>query len=322
MKFHPDQNQGNSEAEERFKDISEAYETLSNPKKKMVYDSGGSNFNNFYGMGDAFDDFFRSGGGSFFRSGGGQKRTSVRLDNKAVFRANLSQIIQGGEVIIGFNRHFACDFCKGAGSIATSDRCSICKGTGQIKSSMANMVFALHCSGCGGSGYKSMGCKSCGGKGLEEKQEKIKVKIPPGIAPLSTIRIKGKGNEIFNGGSKVCGDGYLVVDYPNNQDGVSLDNGNIKLSLKIPFNTILLEEKVTVDILGCKEVKFQLDSSNPSGYEYIVDGGGVSRDKKAFVKVFIDSPKNKLSVKDKEILNKAMGEVYGKPITKFKTSNN
>jgi len=316
MKYHPDQNKGDTASEDKFKDISEAYEVLSNPKKKRSYDMGGSSspFSHFSGMGDIFGAQFKSQ----FRT----TRRTVSLDNKAVFRADISQIIKGGEVTVEFNRHFACEECKGNAVVPTGKSCNLCGGSGRVQSGAGNMYFVTACHQCEGSGVETSKCNKCNGKGYDVKREKVKVKIPSGISPLSTMRIKGKGNVLFSSNSKIYGDGYLVVDYPRVQNGVSLDNGNIILSLKVPFNSVLSEETITVDVLGCKTLEVKLDGSHPSGYQYEVDGGGVSPDKKAFVKVFIDTPKNKLSKESQSKLNKVLGEVYGKPIREFKIPNN
>ena len=315
MEHHPDQNQGNAESEAKFKEIAEAYDVLSDPSKKQRYDQGG--ISSGFG-GNPFDIFNSAfGGGIHVRQ---TRRPTVGADNKVVFRATLSQIITGATIDIEFPKYIACKECLGQGVIESSDVCTACHGSGQLHSNMANMVFTVTCSACQGSGKKRIKCQSCKGQAYTTQKQKVKVDIPKGINPLSTLQIKGQGNEIYRNGKKVNGNAFIVIDYPTSEKGVQLQMGNIFLSARIPFNTIMAEEEIEVDVLGCKEVTFKPDSSKPSGHVYELKGQGVTDDKIAFVKVFIDLPKNKLSEEDKLKLNKVMGEVYGKPIRKFKTT--
>jgi len=317
MQYHPDQNQGDATSEAKFKDVAEAYEILSDPNKRSNYDNGGMNRpqGNHGFTGNPFDPF------DMFRgSHSNMHRQPIGSDTKVVFRASLSQIITGGKVRVKFTRQIACDECYGQGSSVTNDTCKACQGSGQLGSRMANMTFVTTCPKCNGTGNQMKTCKKCNGKAYKAHTEKAEVVIPKGIGPLTMLQIKNKGNEVYRGNQKIIGHTYLVIDYPRSEQGVSLDSGNIYTLVRVPFNTIIAEETITIDVLGCKDIKFKVDITKTSGHQYVVNGAGVTEDKKAFVKVFIDAPKNKLSEDEKTKLNKIMGEVYGKPLQKFKTT--
>lgn len=320
MEHHPDTNKGDEKSEAKFKEIAEAYEVLSDPNKKRNYDSGGMRG----GLGGNPFDIFNSvfGGGNPF----GGVRTSARQvvgpDNKLVLRVSLAQIITGDTAIIEFTRFLACEECKGQGHIPTSEKCYSCNGFGQLSSQMANMSFVTTCPRCGGCGKAIEKCKKCSGEAYTSVKEKIKLEVPKGIMPHSMLKIPDKGNEIYYNESRVTGNTWVIIDYPRTENGVSLDLRNIYVSIRVPFNTVIAEEQIEVDVLGCKILKFKIDSAKSSGYQYKIQGEGVVAGKDAFVKVFIDSPKNKLSEEEKTKLNKVMGEIYGNPPKQFKTINN
>jgi DnaJ-class molecular chaperone len=147
--------------------------------------------------------------------------------------------------------------------------------------------------------------------------EKIIVTIPAGINALSALRIRGQGNEVYWGEQLTCGDLYIVVDYPRENKGVTLDDGNIYTTVRVSFNAVINESEVTIDVLGCKDIKLKLDASQKSGHIYQIIGCGANSEKNAYVKVFIDFPKNKISKEDSEKLIKVMREIYGEPATRI-----
>jgi DnaJ-class molecular chaperone len=178
----------------------------------------------------------------------------------------------------------------------------------------------VSCNDCFGTGKKCEKCSDCGSNGFKKVNEKISIEVPPGINPMSSLRVKGKGNEVYYSGKKVVGDTYILIDYPQTYNGITLRDGNIYTSIKVQIDSILAEEKINVNILGCKEIEFKLDSSKHSGYQYKVEKQGVTDDKSAFVKVFVDIPKNKISRDDKEKLVKLMRDIYGRPTNKYEPS--
>jgi len=313
-KYHPDKNPNNKEAEEKFKEISEAYSTLSDSDAKQIYDNGGMRAAHF----DPFSSFTTAS--NIF---GNMRFTvdnsfAVNPDNRIAYRIGMENIIKGGKAQIDFTRFIACDKCFGKGRINSKDKCRTCNGLGNVFFSVQNnVVFNTTCSECKGTGKKTDPCEKCGSTGFKKINEKLSVDIPAGLNPMSALRIKGKGNEVYYGGGKTVGDTYIIIDYPQNYKGITLRDGNIYASINATIDSVLAEEKIKVNILGCKEVEFKLDSSKNSGYLYKIEKQGITDDKHAFIKVFIDIPKNKISEEDKEKLVKLMRDVYGKPTTKY-----
>jgi len=178
------------------------------------------------------------------------------------------------------------------------------------------------CPKCSGSGKSLTQCTQCKGRAFYTKQERVLVQIPPGISPLTSLRLSGKGNEVYQfGNERKAGNTFVVIDYPVTQNGVRLDSGNIYASVHIPFNAILAEETITVDILGCKDIQLKLDSNKKSGHQYKVKSAGITKKQHAFIQVFIDSAENKLSDEDRQKLIKVMVEVYGMPNTRYGTTD-
>lgn len=322
MESHPDQNAGDQASEELFKKVSEAYETLSDPQKKELYDrvghaayqgSGGKT-----GQQSPFD-FFSGGGFGAVNFGGPQgfARPKIMPDIKVGFSAKLEQIIAGAKINATVIRKIACDDCNGLGKHVTTQKCSACDGKGGRQSRMMNVEFVTTCNSCGGTGFESTKCDTCDGNGFSTTGENLNVTIPQNIAPLSTLKLAGKGNEIYHKGTKITGNLFVVIDYNPTQGGVTLDNGSLYVTVMVPFDTVVNEKEIDIDIFGCKKIKLKLDHKHESGYKYVIKNKGLGKGKHAFVKVFIDFPKNKLSKKDKDKLVQTLGEIYGKPATTF-----
>lgn len=319
LKHHPDRNQGNKESEEMFKAISEAYEVLSNPEKRRQYDmTGSADFDGIH-----FDPWGVFGNvvnnASFVFNGDNLFASRINPDNRVVYRASLEDIIIGKKVEVRFYRYIACEKCHGKKYEEKKGKCSECNGTGrQNRAVGSNMVFSTGCPRCSSTGKNIITCSKCNGAGHHRVEEKVLVTIPPGVNPMSILRLQGKGNEVFINGQKVIGDTYVVIDYPRQQRGVLLENGNIHTLIRVPFDSVLNENKIKVNILGCKEIEFKLDSTKKSGYQYKVESGGISNNNSAYVKVFIDFPKNKISDDNRRKLVELMREIYGEPDTRFK----
>lgn len=322
MQYHPDKNPGDKESEEKFKEVSEAYEVLSDPNKKRQYDNGGFDFRRHsHHYSNPFDIFSSVFGRSPFDGFSFTSQTRMmNADVRFIYRSSVKQIIQGVSTQIQFSRQIACDFCKGMGGIQQEEICPSCGGNGQQQSQFGNAFLLTTCGTCRGSGKKSTKCSKCNGSGYKLKKEKITLKIPKGVPPMTTLRMKGKGNEYYRNNLKINGDAYVIIDYPPSEQGVYLKGGNIYASVKIPFNTVVSEKDITVDILGCKKIDFKLDASKKSGYMYVVKAAGISENDNAFVKVFIDLPENNIDGEKRKKLIETLEEVYGQPTTRFRTT--
>ena len=237
-KYHPDANPNNKEeAERKFKEVNEAYETLSDKQKRKLYDtygfdgpnmgangggyySYGSGFDGFSGFGDFSDlgDIFSSFFGGERRGSSSKSRTSASkgADLKVGIDITFKESYTGTEREISINRNEVCPECKGNGcSKGTSPtKCTVCGGTGsvrQVSSTLFGQVATQRtCSTCGGTGTViSNPCPNCKGKGTVKKAKKLKIKIPEGIDDGQTIVLRNEGEPGKNGGPN--GDLYIVV---------------------------------------------------------------------------------------------------------------
>ena len=332
LKYHPDKNAGDKESEEMFKKVSEAYEVLSDPQKKEMYDNGTlDNKNN--GASNPFDIFnsgFRDMGFSFgaggFNFDFGNNASHINInrgprlpaDNKMSYRATMQDIISGKNVEVKIKRHISCDTCLGSGHIVSSDICTICNGSGRRTQQKGYMLFGSTCEACGGTGKNTKKCTKCNAVGYSTITESISFNIPVGLNPMSTLRLKSKGNEVYHGDIRQVGDAYIVIDYPQQHKGIILNNGNIYTTIRVPFNIVLEESEIEIDILGCKKLTLKLNSEQKSGYQYTIEKAGLNENNQAYVKVFIDFPKNKISKEHKEKLINVMREIYGESATRFR----
>ncbi|MFA7677597.1 MAG: DnaJ domain-containing protein, partial [Candidatus Omnitrophota bacterium] len=205
MKFHPDRVESAQKkaAEERFKEISEAYAVLSDPKKKQLYDQyghagidsrystedifKGADFSSIFGGGggnfsDIFEHIFADSGFDIFGSGGrGQRRQKSGSDIQLRIAITLEEVSTGVEKDISYNRYDACPSCKGTGAESGSGKiaCSTCKGSGAVRSGMGFISFTQECPSCHGTGQIIKNrCKNCSGQGVVRAKKNLKVNIP------------------------------------------------------------------------------------------------------------------------------------------------
>ncbi len=210
--LHPDRNKGDKGAEQRYKEVNEAYETLKDPKKRKMYDQfgttggpGGAGFEgfrgfhgfnpeDFAGFSDIFESFF--GGGSR----GGQRRESHGNDIEVEVTVDFRDTVQGARHTVTLRRQQACEACNGSGAKTETRkvRCKKCGGTGQIVHSVQSFFGTIRqsavCTECRGSGeVPEHPCPSCGGEGRKEEKTTVAVEIPAGIQDGQTLRLRGQG---------------------------------------------------------------------------------------------------------------------------------
>ena len=241
-KYHPDLNPGDKAAEEKFKQLQEAYDVLSDSKKRQMYDQYGFYSENVptgdYGPGAGggegnvnFDfsgfDFGggapgSAGGGSSFRDlfsqfFGGRGRGAT-MEEEAEEGGSLEykleidfwDAVRGGVKKLQITRLDACETCHGTGAVGTPQVCPACNGTGTIQQNAGKMRFNVPCTRCGGTGKLRTMCKTCGGEGRVRRTETIDVRIPAGVASGGRVRVPGKGNAGTMGAPG--GDLYLVIE--------------------------------------------------------------------------------------------------------------
>lgn len=220
QKFHPDRNPGNKQAEERFKEISEAYQLLSDSEKRAQYDRFGhmgQQFTGFEGGGfrhadDIFDFFF--GGDVFGRTRERRQPAAVHgNDLRYDLRIILGEAAAGTEKRIKVPRLDTCGECGGSGAKSGTSRktCGACGGTGQLRQSQGFFSISRSCHVCRGEGsILENPCRRCGGDGRVRVDRELEVKIPPGVETGSRLKLRGEGEAGVRGGSR--GDLYVVIE--------------------------------------------------------------------------------------------------------------
>jgi molecular chaperone DnaJ len=268
LKYHPDRNQGNGEAEEKFKEAAEAYAVLSDADKRARYDrfghagvagaaSGGFDADTFADFSDILGDFFGFGGG---RRGGPTRGADLRFDLEISFDDSFS----GTETTIQIPREEACDTCKGSGAAAGTQResCPQCRGTGQLRYQQGFLVVARTCGNCRGTGQViRTPCASCRGTGLVTRERRVTVKIPAGIADGQRLRLHGEGEHGSAGGP--TGDLYVVI-HVRPHPVFRREADDLFVEVPVPFPVMALGGTFTVDAPG-GTIEVDVPAGTPSG---------------------------------------------------------
>src|ERR1700722_5149101 len=235
-KYHPDLNPGDKSSEEKFKQVQEAYDILSDAKKRQMYDQFGFETPGAGGMpnptdaGDAHFDFggFDFGGGSgggagpsfrdlfsqYFRGGGAaaEAQSHAEPGTSLEYQIEISfwEAVRGTIKKLTISRLDTCTECNGTGAVGQPQTCTACNGTGQVAQTSGKMRFNLTCSRCGGTGRTRNICRTCGGEGRVRRADTIEVRIPAGVQTGSRVRVAGRGNAGTAG--EPPGDLYIITD--------------------------------------------------------------------------------------------------------------
>ena len=300
-KYHPDANPDNKkEAEEKFKEVSEAYETLSNPQKRKMYDQfgpdgpqgfGGGNpgggyysystsgfdgFSDFGDLGDIFSSFFGGGfGGRTSRSKNGPKKGR---DLKYSMNITFEESYLGVEKEIAINRDEECPSCHGnkAKPGTKVETCKACNGTGTIRQTVSTILGQMQttktCPNCNGEGKVIQEkCTECKGKGKIRKPVKIKVKIPAGISDNQTVVLRGEGEPGEKGGPK--GDLYIVVNIKRHSV-FSRNGDNVICQIPITFTQATLGADLKIPMVDGKEEIYRIPEGTQTGTKFSIRGKG------------------------------------------------
>jgi molecular chaperone DnaJ len=280
LKFHPDRNQGDKTAEDKFKEAAEAYAILSDGDKRARYDRFGhagvggaaqgfdpSQFTGFEDIFGGLGDIFGFGGG---RRSGPQRGADLRYDLEIKFE----QAAKGVETHIQIPRHETCASCKGNGAAPGTSpaTCPQCRGSGQLRYQQGFFTVARTCGQCRGAGKViTKPCAECKGAGTKEQQRKLTVKIPAGIATGQRLRLSGEGEAGSQGGP--AGDLYVVI-YVREHEFFQRDGNNLHCTVPIAFTTLALGSEITVPgIDGDETVK--IPESTQTGATFRLRGKGM-----------------------------------------------
>ena len=315
MKFHPDRNPDDSEAEAKFKEAKEAYEVLADPQKREAYDRFGhagvdpSQGGMGGGMGgdDAFGDIFGDVFGDIFGGGrrGGRSQVYRGADLRYELDLSLEQAVAGDNISIDIPGHVECDQCSGSGAEPGTDvdNCSTCNGVGQVRVTQGFFSIQQTCPACKGLGktIKSP-CSNCRGRGSVQKNRKLSVKIPAGVDTGDRIRLSREGEPGRNGGPP----GDLYVDVMVEPHPIfSREGQNLHCDVPISFATAALGGAVEVPTLD-GAVNIKVPSETQSGKMFRVRGKGVPSVRAhgvgdLYCKVQVETPV-KLTAEQKKLL--------------------
>jgi molecular chaperone DnaJ len=290
VKHHPDKNPGDPTAEERFREIAEAYDILGDSEKRAAYDRyGHAAFQNAAAGGGGHDpfDLFRemfgaSGGGGgifdhFFGGGsGGSSQDSRGSDLRYDLRITLEEAFAGCEKEIELRKLDTCGDCTGSGASkgAKVATCSLCRGRGQVVASRGFFQVAQPCPQCHGAGQTiDKPCKSCGGEGRAEKSSRIKLNIPAGIDEGSRLRSSGGGEAGTRGGG--MGDLYVVI-HVREHAIFTRDGADLHCRVPISFVTAALGGEVEVPSLA-GPVKMKVPAGTQGGSDFRIKHHGMPR---------------------------------------------
>jgi molecular chaperone DnaJ len=327
LKYHPDRNPGDKAAEEKFKEVAEAYEVLKDAQKRQTYDHyghqapGGTGYQGFgdfgFDLGDALRAFMRDVGGfgfeEFFGESSSRRRSgpSKGRDLQVTLKLSLEEIASGVEKTIKIQRLAPCERCGGSGAEkGTSDKaCPRCNGTGEqrtvSRSLFGQFINVTQCSYCSGTGRViEKPCIECAGNGRVKGHTQIKVKVPAGVSTGNYIPVKGAGDAGPRGG--VAGDVFVVIEEAEHP--IFTRHGNdIICEQAIGFSQAALGDEITVPMLG-GETTLKVPAGSQSGKIFRLHGKGIPHLNgygrgDQLVRIIVLTP-NKLSGEEKELFKK------------------
>ncbi len=348
IKYHPDKNPGDKEAEEKFKEAAEAYDVLSNDEKRARYDkfghagmsgAGAGGFGGGFGgggfsmedifsqFGDIFGGHFGGGFGGFGGASGG--RTVNRGSNIRVrIKLTLAEIANGTTKKIKVNKDIACDKCGGTGAKDSSSysTCSTCGGSGYVMS-VQNTFFGRmqsqsQCPTCGGEGKTiTAKCDKCGGEGSVRGSEVIEIKVPAGVGEGMALTVSGKGNAARHGG--INGDLIVIIEEEANPE-LLRDGNNLIHNLNITVATAILGGEVEVPTIEGK-AKIKITPGTHAGKVLRLRGKGlpdVNGYGRGDIMVVVDiTIPTSLTSKEKELVSKLAEEPHFKKAESVENQN-
>jgi len=290
MKYHPDKNPDDAEAEQKFKNINEAYDVLKDPQKRAAYNQfghaafEGGGFGGAGGFGrrgqpgaDNFHDIFEDLFGDFMGGRQRQQRSTARrgADLRYNLTISLDQAYSGKEQNLDINATAQCGDCGGSGARKGSQpqTCPDCRGTGRMRMQQGFFMVEKTCSSCQGAGQViSDPCRTCSGSGRVDRKKSLSVKIPPGVEEGTRIRLSGEGEAGIRGGP--TGDLYIFISI-RPHPLFKRESSTLYCLVPIPVTDAILGGEIIVPGLDGKKAKVKIPAGTQSGKQFRLRGKGM-----------------------------------------------
>jgi molecular chaperone DnaJ len=291
IKFHPDKNPGNIEAENKFKEIKEAYEILSDPQQRKIYDrykdspfgfdfttarnktnSSSDFFNEFD---DIFNDFFGGKTRKTSRSSSNNKAPKRGRDIRYELTLTLEEAYTGKRIEMEIPREEICSLCNGTGANQGTSKkiCKTCNGKGQVTRSQGFFNLKYTCPDCNGTGIEiESPCKKCNGKGVLEKNKKVTLNIPSGVETGTKLKYSGQGSFGINGGPS--GDLFVIINVKSHKT-FKREGNDIIINIDIDFTDAVFGCEKSVKAINGKHIKLKIPAGTQNGTKFVLKGYGI-----------------------------------------------